>query len=193
MDNSKLALLTLWYKNKNRVITKTISGELWIPENSPPQLEGEVAEILMDELDREGVQTVVQEIIDEFASTQGRLDYYLDEYGFELNRLSREDFWAAPVFRLGAMLAYLGYKLSDRVVPLEETLDLTIDLAAIQGLPDIYAISLYTDTKLQKLVDQAFTDFRMEQSEGDGYHQVAILGAGCMRFHMQEAILIRLA
>lgn len=161
---------------------------LWLPEEQPPLLDPEVAGELTKEIREAGVLAIAAGVESEFDTTQSRVRAYLDEFGFELNGFAYAH-WPARVLEVAAALTYLGYKRSGQVVATEGTFDLSREIANIQGVPDAYAVSAVSDPALYTVVTEAFTDPRLKEVEGDGYLQIAGIGAGCMRFYLQEALL----
>lgn len=164
------------------------TDSLWIPENTPPQINGEVSANLQKQIHEYGAIEIANAAVDQLNSDQQRIGSYIEELGFYLNS-TINNVWPAWALRLGAALAYLGYDYSKQSTIVDETFDLSRDLAELQGIPDAYATSMYSDQALQALIDTAFEDDRLQAKDGQGLLQLSIIGAGCLRFYMQEAIL----
>jgi len=164
-------------------------NDLWMPENNPPQINSGVAVDLQAQIKRHGAIAVANGARSQFEATQHRLDVYLDEFGFDLNDMSSEGFWPAWALRFGAALASLGYMQSKEAVTIDKTFDLSRELAELQGLPETYVISMYGDQRLLSVLRTVFEYSDLQTDDGQGLEQISIIGAGCVRFHMQEALL----
>lgn len=163
--------------------------DLWMPEHTPPQLTPKVTERLRQQIQERGAIEVAIGALSHLQDNQRRLDTYLDEFGFDLNKRSTDVCWPIWALRLGAALATLGYEYSGQSIDVEKTFDLSCELAEMQGIPEAYATSMYSDQGLQDVIKTAFEDSRLTADDGQGLLQVSIIGAGCVRFYLQEALL----
>ncbi len=165
------------------------TSEFWLPEKTPPLLDRAVAEQLTKKIRQDSVMAIAAEAEKEFDNSQPRIRAYLDELGFELNAIANDGPWPAKVLAIAAALAYLGYERSRQITNVDRTFDLSRVLADIQGVPAAFIISASGDPVLSDVFTVAFTDPRLREVNGDGYLQVAGIGAGCVRFYLQEAML----
>lgn len=161
---------------------------LLIPEKTPPQINTVVAKKLKYQIREFGPIEIATPAAQQLESKQEKIATYLDELGFDLNSII-DELWPAWAIRLGASLAYLGYEASQQTTVVDQTFDLSRDLAEIQGIPEAYATNMYNDQELQSIINTAFEDSRLKNIDGSGLLQISIIGAGCLRFYMQEALL----
>ena len=164
------------------------SEELWIPDHNPPQIDRSDLVSLTNDIRQFGAIEVANGAITRLETSQQRIGAYLDEFGFRLNAIN-EDYWPAWALRLGAAIAHWAYDFSNQSIIVDKTFDLSCALAEIQGIPEAYAANMYNDQGLQEIIQIAFEDERLQKVDGQGLLQVSIIGAGCVRFFMQEALL----
>lgn len=164
------------------------SEELWIPEHIPPQITQSDVVALTKDIRQFGTIEVANGALSHLQDNQQRIGAYLDEFGFRLNAIN-DNYWPAWALRLGAAIAHWAYDWSNQSIIVDKTFDLSYELAEIQGIPEAYATNMYNDQGLQSIIQTAFEDERLQQEDGQGLLQVSIIGAGCVRFFMQEALL----
>ena len=162
---------------------------LWIPEATPPQLTQEVAKDLQKQIREFEAIEVALGAANQLESNQQKINTYLDELGFDLNSLLDNETWPAWALRLGATLAYLGYEHSNQTTVVDQTFDLSREIAEIQGVPEAYVANMHNDQGLMAVINAALEDRRIKAVDKPGLLQISGVGAGCVRFYMQEALL----
>ncbi len=162
--------------------------ELWLPDNSPPQILPSVVDDVNSLIIEHGAIAIVNTAAKQLETNQDCIQSYLDEFGFELNKKSTEGFWPYLALRVGAALAYLSYAKSNLTVPVEKTFDSSKDIAEFNGIPESFIISAYEDVGLQSILATAFQEKTLQAEDDMGLQQVATIGAGCIRFFIHEAL-----
>lgn len=159
---------------------------LWTPQHIPPQLTSTGHDELLNQMLENGPVDLAVKAFDELRDSQPDFCFYLDEMALVLNSLSKEGPWPVRALRVGAALAYLGYQYSQQLVDIDETLDLTKEAAFREGVPEAYAANVYKDRLLADVIDAACEPAERK----DGFFQISNMGAGCLRFHTERALLV---
>ena len=163
-------------------------SNLWLPEATPPQVSDEARLTVLERVLAVGIGETERQGLALIQAKHEPLAVYLDRFGFSLNNVSAEGLWPERVLKIGASLSALAYQESGYFQTVDdEALAVGTMIAEIDGIPDVYELSLCTDGGLLELVDAVHDapDFATDQG---GYAQILYIGAGCTRHFMQQAI-----
>jgi hypothetical protein len=159
---------------------------LWLPEQTPPQIKPEVTDAILDRILGEGLTRVYQDSLPAFRDTQALLREQLGKV--ESN--DPEDIRPILAVRAGTVITVLAY--------LESGYDQTVDGEAweignmdaeLEGVPEAFIKSVFLDNELQRLLD-VIPETREFQDGAEKYDYPALLhiAAGSVRHYLQYAI-----
>ena len=163
--------------------------DIWVPEIGPPQVSGDAEVIVLNRILEEGVTFVSGQEIDRLQEEHEPLAAYLDELGFDLNRLSEEGFWPERTLKIGAALSMLAYRETGYFQLIDtDHFELGKFVADLYGIPEAYASSFLEDSGLKALIDAITGAPDFKHDDGGGYAQVLSIGAGCVRHYMKHSL-----
>jgi hypothetical protein len=165
---------------------------LEVLEQRPPQIGGDVQKFVAGRVMNEGVIPVGMTALRALQEEQEPLGYYLDRFGFELNNTSAE-MWPAQALKLSAAVAMLAYQRAGyRHVLDEAALEISTSIAEMEGTPQAYILKGHEDFALMGLMTtvrrKTLEEFPISSGAHYGMHGVLETGAGCVRFHLQNAL-----
>lgn len=166
-------------------------AELWIPEQQPPQVSEAAAATVAVQLLDEGLAATSNAGLDRLQTTQDAFGGYLDRFGFDLNQRFTEGLWPERVLKIGASLAFLAYRETGYFQDIDnDAFQLRQALAELEGIPAAYISSLFADEQLLSVIDTAQAAPDLQAPDPSAYRQVFGLGAGCMRYYLQAAVVV---
>jgi hypothetical protein len=162
-------------------------------ERQPPQLSQVAQEKVTNLVVAHGVVPVGGEALTVLEREQEALHGYLDRLGFDLNRTApSEAGWPERAVRMGAAFALYAYREAGCVPVIGgDELDISASLAEIEGVPEAYALSTYGDVglmSLMRVVREQANDFGIRSNVLFGVGGALEMGAGCTRYHLQNAL-----
>ncbi len=163
-------------------------AELWIPQQTPPQISEEAQSVVLSLVLEEGITPIANTALLDLQYSEELLGEYLDRLGYDFNKISAEGFWPERVLKIGASLALLAYRETGYLQTINETaFEQANMIAMLEGIPEAYFSSTYADLGLVQLLDNVIEAPELREEDG-GYYQMLTIGAGCTRFYMQQAI-----
>lgn len=163
-------------------------SELWVPAMEPPQIDEDAKNAMLSRLRERGVIKVASVAVTDIRDDHKPYDRHLDRWGRELNGLSEEGIWPLDALKMGAALALAAYREAGYYQTIDDTaVEIGDFVAEMQGVPDIYIMSLNEDLRLQAVIAAASRAPEFLDDEG-GMVQVLGLGAGSARHYLQQAI-----
>lgn len=162
---------------------------LWSPLRNQPQVSPAVETELVSEIAHGGITDVTVEGLKILRRHQGLLLDYLESMGLILNNLTHECGWPSHTLRIGSAVAMYAYYETGYEHNVEsEAVNMGYLAAQIEGIPKAYFSSLGRDDKLAKIMEATTKSSTFDAPDSDGYKQVLDIGAGCVRFFMEQAL-----
>ncbi|MDB5175337.1 MAG: hypothetical protein JWM81_195 [Candidatus Saccharibacteria bacterium] len=162
-------------------------AQLWVPEQTPPQLADTVRQELALQIQEDGIVRTAAVGLSRLQETQAPLAHYVDEYIY--THAGKDGQTSSKMLMsIGASLAFLAYAESgfDTVIDVQ-TLEMAKSIAELDGIPESYVCSVQEDATLRALLDETLALTRIGGFNNDLYsHGVAEIGAGCVRFFLQQ-------
>lgn len=164
-------------------------SELWQPGRLEPQVSDEAGQAVIEQVLAEGPVAVSRGAEERLGCEHEALMGYLDRFGFELNNLSDERFWPERVLKIGASLSLLAYRETGYYQCVgEDKMAISASLAEMEGIPEAYFSSLFDDQGLARLMSGISEARPFVAPDASGYRQILDVGAGCVRYHLQNAL-----
>ena len=164
---------------------------LWLPETAPPQVSEEAQQTVALRLLTEGIVPISRTALSALETTHEPLATYIDRFGFDLNRFSMEGHWPERVLKIGASVGMLAYRETGYFQTVDEdAFALGAAQAIRDGIPEAYLSSRCQDQNLQALMSIVADAHELVEpaSDSGGYQQILDIGAGCVRYYMQQSL-----
>ncbi len=164
-------------------------SELLIPDTKPPQLSEYARDVVIQKISEKGLINTSLSAREAFSSKYQKLSDYIDILGIEMSFKSKDLHWHKDAIRIGAGLAWYAYYETGFFQNIDTHFDSAETLAKRDGVPETYLSSLVCDQKLTSLINvsiQKGPEMALQRSD---IRQVLDIGAGCVRFYLQQAVI----
>lgn len=166
-----------------------MTSPLWTPENTPPQLNADACQVVLERVEDKGLVEVYVDAAELLSDSEMALAEHLGQMGRTTRPIIAGDVLPRNGVRIGATLAWLGYRESGYLQTINDSFEVGQMFAELEGIPDAYIASYSGDASLRSLIKSASESSSFNSYIAPVNEQSKWLGAGCVRFYLHNALI----